>query len=215
MAYDQLGIAGLTKELQLATWEKRLLSRFRAETVFNRFGMQKGIPRQGGKTISFRRMEAIYSAGTGGSNAAGSAPSALTEGTPPAVINATWTEVLATVSQYGQVLIITDMLQLQALDDVTTETVENFAEAMVDALDLVTRDVLVAGTNVQYASTGGSRGGEGSGMYLTLAELRAAKRTLLRNNARPIRSEDNKFVVITAPDALYDLEGDTNIGLAA
>lgn len=44
-------------------------------------------------------------------------------------------------------------------------------------------------------------------MYLTLAELRAAKRTLLRNNARPVRSEGNKFVVITSPDALYDLEG--------
>lgn len=211
MAYDQLGIGGLTKELQLATWEKRLLSRFRAETVYNRFGMQKGIPRQGGKTISFRRMEAIYSAGTAGSAAAGSAPAALTEGTPPAAINATWTEVLATVSQYGQVMIITDMLQLQALDDVTTESVENFSEAMTDALDLVTRDVLVAGTNVQYASTGGSRGGEGSGMYLTLAELRSAKRTLLKNNARPVRAEGNKFVVITSPDALYDLEGDTNI----
>lgn len=211
MAYDQLGIGGLTKELQLATWEKRLLSRFRAETVYNRFGMQKGIPRQGGKTISFRRMEAIYSAGTAGSAAAGSAPAALTEGTPPAAINATWTEVLATVSQYGQVMIITDMLQLQALDDVTTESVENFSEAMTDALDLVTRDVIVAGTNVQYASTGGSRAGEGSGMYLTLAELRSAKRTLLKNNARPVRAEGNKFVVITSPDALYDLEGDTNI----
>lgn len=45
-------------------------------------------------------------------------------------------------------MIITDMLQLQALDDVTTESVENFSEAMTDALDLITRDVLVGGTNV-------------------------------------------------------------------
>lgn len=48
-------------------------------------------------------------------------------------------------------------------------------------------------------------------MRMSLAELRAAKRTLLRMNARPVRSEDNKFVAITHSDCSYDLEGDSNI----
>jgi hypothetical protein len=90
---QQIGIGGMSAELQLNTFDKRLLSRVRAETVFNRFGMQRGIPMHGGKAISFRRLEAIYSAGTAGSAAAGSAPTALTEGTPPSAIDATWTQI--------------------------------------------------------------------------------------------------------------------------
>ena len=54
---------------------------------------------------------------------------------------------------------------------------------MTEALDLITRDVLVAGTTVQYAGTAGSRGGVGSGMNLNLAEIREAKRVLARSNA--------------------------------
>lgn len=208
---QQIGVGGMGVELKLNTFDRRLLSRFRAETVFNRFGLQRSIPKNGGKAISFRRLEAIYSAGTAGSAAAGSAPGALTEGTPPSAIDATWTEIQATISQYGQYLLISDLAEDQSIDVVVPEYTENFSEAMRDALDLVTRDVLMAGTNVRYASTAGSRGGMQSGMYLTLAELRGAKRTLLNNNAKPVRAEGNKFVVVTNPNALYDLESDTNI----
>src|SRR5215510_13016388 len=167
------GVGGATKEGQLATFSKRLLSRFRAETVYNRFGLQAEIAPNMGKSISFRRLEVIFPAGNAGSAANASAPSALTEGTTPAFIDATWTEVLGTVSQYGQAILLSELLQLQGLDNVTRELTENFSEAMTDGLDLVTRDVLEAGTNVQYASTAGSRGGVASGMYLTLAELRS------------------------------------------
>ncbi len=118
---QQIGIGGMGVELQLNTFDKRLLSRFRAETVYNRFGMQRGIPMHGGKAISFRRLEAIYSTGTAGSAAAGSAPTALTEGTPPAAIDATWTQIVCTVSQYGQFLLISDLAEDQSVDVVVPE----------------------------------------------------------------------------------------------
>lgn len=108
---------------------------------------------------------------------------------------------------------ISDMLEVQGQDNVVAETTEALAESMRDALDLVTRDVLVAGTNVQYAGVAATRGGAsgvGSGMYLSMAELREAKRTLARNNIPPIRSEGNKYVVITHPDAIFDLEAETS-----
>jgi N4-gp56 family major capsid protein len=214
MATQQLGIGGNAVELKLTAFDKRLLSRFRAKPTFAQFGMQRSIPRHGGKAISFRRLEAIYPAGNAGSAAAGSAPAALTEGTPGAAIDATWSEVQATVSQYGQYLLLSDMAENQSVDDVAPEYVEAFGESMADCLDLVTRDVLVAGTNVQYASIAATRGGAsgvGSGMYLTLAELREAKRTLKRNNAKGIAAADGKLVVITHPDAAFDLEGDSNL----
>ena len=214
MATQLLGIGGETVELKLSKFDKRLITRLRAETNFNRFARMASIGRNQGKAISFRRMESIYSAGNAGSAANASAPSALTEGTFPAAIDATWSEVQATISQYGQVVLISDMVDEQALDDVSGQTVENLSEAMTDALDLLTRDVLVAGTNRQYASIALTRGGAsgvGSGMYLNLAELREAKRTLKRNNVKPVRGEDGKFVVLTHPDSMYDLEGDSNI----
>lgn len=206
IAYQTWGTGGLSKEGQLVTFEKRLLTRFRADTVYNRFGLQRSIPKQGGKSISFRRLEPIlgasYAAAYNSGGAFASGPAALTEGTPGAAIDATWTEILATVSQYGQFIQITDMAEDQSIDMILPETVENFAEAMTEALDLATRDLISAGTNVQYASTAGSRGAVASGMNMNLAEIRKAKRTLMRANAKPVRSEGGKYVLITHPDCL-------------
>jgi len=214
MATQLIGVGGQTVELALREFQKRLISRNRAETYFMRFGRKDSIGRRMGKAISYRRFESIYSAGTAGSAAAGSAPSALTEGTQPAAINGTWSEVQASVSQYGQVLLYSDLSETQTIDDVMSEAVENLSEAMNDALDLLTRDVLSAGTNVQYAGIAATRGGAsgvGSGMYLNLAELREAKRTLSNNNVKGVKSEDGLYVVITNPNAMFDLEADSNI----
>jgi N4-gp56 family major capsid protein len=198
------------------SYERRLLQRFRTTTVFNRFGLQRSIPRRGGVNLSFRRMEIIrpvavastswpsdatYTAATG---------TLLTEGTfhTPTVV-ASWAEVTATVRQYGQAAYISHLNIHQAIDEQVSEYVDNFSESMGELLDLVTRDVLLQGTNVLYANGKTSASAITSGDFLNLAELRRAKRTLKRANARPL--EDGKFVVIGHPDTTYDLESDTNI----
>ena len=109
---------------------------------------------------------------------------------------------------------VSDLLETQSIDDVMPEFTEALSESMRDAIDLITRDVLVAGTNRQYAGISLTRGGAsgvGSGMYLSLAELREAKRTLMRANARAFRAEGEKYLVITHPDVQFDLEADSNI----
>lgn len=209
MAVELIGVAGATQELQLTQFDKMLLMRFRAKALYMKYGTQRGIPAHGGKSIQFRKFENIYAAGNAGSAANASAPTALTEGTFGAEIQATITSVAATVSQYGQYLKYSDVLDAQGLDNYVAEQTTNFSEAMTDALDLLTRDVVVGGTNVQFASTAGSRGQVGSGMYLSLAELRRSSRTLKNNNVPAI--EDGKYVVLTNPDSMYDLQGDTNI----
>ena len=80
---------------------------------------------------------------------------------------------------------------------------------MAELLDLVTRDVLIAATTVQYANGRASQSAIVSGDFLTLTELRKAIRTLKNNNAQP--AEDGKFVAIVHPDTQYDLQGDSNI----
>lgn len=214
MAQELIGINGQLVQLQLTAFEKRLLSRFRAEATFSKYGMKRQIGRHQGKAINFRRLETIFPAGNAGSLANASAPDALTEGTYPAEIQATWTSITMTLNQFGQWMKVSDLLETQSIDDVMPEFTEALAESMRDAIDLVTRDVLVAGTNRQYAGISLTRGGAsgvGSGMYLNLAELREAKRTLMRANARPIREAGGKYLVITHPDVQFDLEADTNI----
>ncbi|HXF02801.1 MAG TPA: N4-gp56 family major capsid protein [Arthrobacter sp.] len=215
MAYQQWGTGGLAKEGQLTTFDKRLLNRFRGNIILSKMGFQRGIPVNGGKSISFRRMEAIlgasYAAAYNSGGAYASGPAILTEGTPGPALDFTVTEILATVAQYGMYSIITDLAENQSIDQIVPELVEDYGEAMAEAIELVTRDILTGGTNVQYASTGGSRGGVGSGMNLVLKELRTAKRTLLKHNAKGVKSEDQKFVLYTHPDCLFDLEGDANI----
>lgn len=223
MAYQTWGSGGLAKEGQLTTFDKRLLSRFRGNIVLSKMGFQRGIPVNGGKSISFRRMEAIaggsyalvYASNVmnqgfpGGAFASGPAP--LTEGTPGPALDFTVTEVLATVSQYGAYSIITDLAENQSIDQIVPELVEDYGESMAEAIELVARDILSAGTNVQYAGANTTRAGTGSGQYLLLKEIRTAKRTLLKNNAKGVKSEDQKFVVYCHPDNLFDLEGDSNV----
>ena len=215
MAYQQWGSGGLSPEGQLTTFDKKLLSRFRGNIILSKMGFQRGIPVNGGKSISFRRMEAIlgasYSQAYNSGGAYASGPPILTEGTPGPALDFTVTQVLATVAQYGAYSIITDMAENQSIDQIVPELVEDYGEAMAEAIELVIRDILVAGTNVQYASTAGSRGGVASGMRLLLSELRTGKANLLRHNAKGVKSEDQKFVLYTHPDCLFDLEGDSNI----
>lgn len=197
-------------------YEKRLLSRFRTETVFNKWGQQKEIPSGGGVNLSFRRMEivrpvavasttwpadAVYTAAAG---------AVLTEGTfyTPTVV-ASWFEVTATIRQYGQAAYFSDLLTQQALDEQLPEYVDNFSESMTELLDLVTRDVWLTTTNIQYANGRASQSAIVSGDFLNLVELRKAKKTLKRKNQKPV--EDGKFVVVAHPDTTYDLESDTNI----
>lgn len=207
----------LAPEIQ-QSYNRRLLTRFRTSAVFNRFGDQQSIPARGGVCLSWRKMEIIRPVATASTTTWVSPDSTytsatgalLTEGTftTPAVV-ASWAQVQATVRQYGQAAYISDLDIEQALDSQIPEYVDNFGESMSELLEIVTRDVLLSATNLQYANGKDSPSGVISGDFLNLVELRKAKRTLKAKNAKPV--EDGKYVVLAHPDAVYDLEGDSNI----
>jgi len=207
----------LTPELQLQAFERRLLDRFRTTTIFNRWGWQKSIPAGQGVAVNWRRMEVIRPVVTASTSTwpadatyTSASGARLTEGTfhTPSVI-ASWASVTATVQQFGQAAYVSEINMAQGIDPQEAEYIENFSESMTDLLDLVTRDVLLGATNLQYANGRASASAVISGDFLNLTELRKAKRTLKRANAEPV--EDGKYVVLVHPDTSYDLEGDTNI----
>lgn len=89
-----------------------------------------------------------------------------------------------------------------------------------DTLDVLTRNVINAGTTVQYASTATTRATVLAGMILNGDEVREAVRTLQGNNAKPITEQMNPsdgfntsaieaaFVGIISHNTLFDLKKD-------
>lgn len=197
MAMEMTSTSAMSAELK-QTYDRLLLMTATPNFVFMNYGERKRIPPRGGKSIEFRRFERI-----------GSSSRTLTEGTPPTETQATISSVAATVSQYGAFSKISDMLELQSFDPIIEEYTKKYAENMAETLDVVTRDIIVAGTTVQYASTAATRTSLGSGMYINAAELVEAKRTLERANAKPI--DGKYFTCIVHPDNVKDLYDDSDI----
>ena len=186
-------------------YDRVLLMRAKKDTIFENYATKRPIPARGGKSIEFRRFERI-------DMYAGSYT--LLEGTPPAATNATINKVEATISQYGMFSEVTDMLNLQAFDPIMSNYAEVYGEAMAEGRDLVIQSEFSNATTIQYAdaatvvATSGA-GAVGSGNYLDAAELLEAKRTLRRNNAKPII--DSKVICFIHPDNTKDLFEDADI----
>ncbi len=187
----------LTNELR-QFYDLKLLERALPELVHSQFGQSRDIPASQGVSIQFRKYASLPAATT-----------ALTEGTPPSASTVSVSTVSATVSQYGAVVDGSDIVSTQTIDNTLAEIAEMLGENMGNTLDIIDRTVLIAGTNVMYASTAGSRAQVGSGMFFDAAEIREAVRTLKRANAK--MHSGGKFIAILHPDTVADMFGDGDI----
>lgn len=177
-------------------YDLKLIKRLVEEFVHMQFGQKRPIPKNGGKTIDFRKFSALLAATT-----------PLTEGVTPAGNAITITNITATPLQYGDFIEMSDILDMVAIDPVLDEMTDVLAEQASRTLDTVVRDLLVAGTTLQYAAGRVSRVTVAAGDNLTVAEIRKAVRTLKRNNVKPLEGGD--YVAIVEPGTVYDLQGDT------
>jgi len=188
-------------------YDRRLLMKAVPLFVHTRWAQVRDIPRNNTLAIKFRRYTLLTAATT-----------ALSEGTTPSGSQLSITDVTATVAEYGDFVTLTDLLVLTTLDPVLTETAELLGVQAGDTLDQLTRDVIVAGTTVQYASTATARTGVTSVMLITKAEVEEAVRTLKTNNAKKITSQIDAgtgfntdpvpacYVAIVHPRTTFDLK---------
>lgn len=161
--------------------------------VHDQFGQKHPIPRNGGKTIEFRKFSPLAKSLT-----------PLTEGVTPDGQALNVTAITATVQQYGGWVQVTDMLQLTAIDNIIVETTTLIGDQAGRTLDTITREVLNAGTNVQYGdgTSKTSRSTLTATDKLTVSAVFRAARTLKKNLAKPI---NGSYVAIIHPDVSYDL----------
>lgn len=184
-------------------YDMRLLDYAQANLVHDQFGQKRPIPQGSGKTIEFRAFTPL-----------GKALTPLTEGVTPSGNILDVTAITATVSQYGDFIVQSDVLELTALDNTILEATKLLGRQAGKTLDTVTRNVLVAGTNVMYApkiGVGGaetpvvSRAGLDTTCVLTVDLIEQVVAKLRAMDAPTI---DGYYIGIIHPYAAYDLMRD-------
>ena len=178
-------------------YDKNLIRLAEPELVHDQFGQKRPIPGGNGKTIEFRKFNALPSI---------PADMVLTEGITPDGQNYGVTAITATVTQYGGYITLSDMLNLTAYDNQMQEVMKILGSQAGQVSDKITRDILAAGTNVSYAGGKTSRAGLTSSDTLTIEDIKKAVRKLKRVNAKTI---SGNYVAIVHPDVAYDLMNDS------
>lgn len=154
--------------------QKDLLRRGLPYLVIEKFGQANSIPANSTKVTKFRRYNSLPNT-----------PQALAEGVTPAGSTLTYTDITATLVQYGDKITITDVIEDTHEDPVLKEAITLLGEQAAQMIEKMRFGVLKAGTNVIY-SNGASRAAVNT--PLSLPMIRRAVRTLKRQNARFITS---------------------------
>lgn len=159
-------------------YNRTMLERAVPLFTYTSFAQVRDIPQNSGTdTIKFRKYGALLAQTT-----------PLTEGVTPVGKKLSVTDITAQVLYYGDYITLSDKVQMETYDPILTETADVLGEQVGDSLDQIFRDIVLAGTTVQYASTATARTEVTAAMKLTRAEVKEAVRTLKRNNAKPVTS---------------------------
>lgn len=185
-------------------YDRTLLESAKPNLIHSQFGQKRPIPKNGGKKIEFRRYGALPKALT-----------PLTEGVTPDGRKLTVTAIEAEVHEYGDYVALSDVLDLTAIDNNVLEATKAIGNQAGLTLDTITRNILQAGTNVQYCPKIGasgttavtSRADIDATCKLTVDEIKKAVATLKANNVPKI---SGSYVAIIHPYAAYDLMSDPN-----
>ena len=197
--------AGNATYLNKTYYDRNLLENAKTKFVHTKFGQKRGIPKNNGKRVEFRKWTMFDPSVV---------VTGLTEGVTPDGQNLAQTRVEAIVAQYGAYVEVSDLLKTTSYDDVMEGATDMLGEQVGTAIEWVTRNEMNSGNNVQYAGGKTSRDALEATDVLTVTEIRKAVRTLKKNKAKMFTSGEGgavrkpHFVCICSPDATYDLQSD-------
>lgn len=192
---------GLSAEMK-TFYDMTLIDEASANLVHDQFGQKRPIPQNGGKVIEFRKFAALDKALT-----------PLTEGVTPVGKNLEVSTITAEISQYGDFITQSDMLELTSLDNTILEATKLLGRQAGATLDTVVRNVLHSGTNVTYCpkvvdgveTEVTSRSNLGKDCQLTVDVIQQVVAKLRAQNTPTI---DGKYIAIIHPYVAYDLMRD-------
>lgn len=187
-------LEGLSPEMK-TFYDMTLIDEASANLVHDQFGQKRPIPKNGGKTIEFRKFSSLPKATT-----------ALTEGVTPDGKSLTVTAITATVAQYGDYITQSDVLELTSLDNTILEATKLLGKQAGLTLDTIVRDKIHAeNKSIFWANEKTSRSNLAAEDQLTVKEIQAVVAHLRAQNAPTI---GGKYVAIIHPYVAYDLMRD-------
>jgi N4-gp56 family major capsid protein len=180
-------------------YDMTLIDEASPNLIHDQFGQKKPIPKNGGKKIEFRKFASLPKA-----------TQPLTEGVTPDGKKLSVTSIEAEVAQYGDYVVMSDILDLTTIDPVVVEATKIIGRQAGLTLDTITRNVLQSGTNVYFApkangTANTSREDLDDTSKLTVDVVKRVAAILKKNNAPKI---DGSYVAIIHPYAAYDLMSD-------
>ena len=187
----------------------KMLVRAQPFLVLEKFMQMFPIPNNSTKVAKFRRYESLAPALT-----------PLTEGVTPVGKAMTYTDVTATLVQYGDFVTITDVIKDTHEDPIFAEYQDIIAEQAATTIETVRFNIFKAGTNVHYMN-GAARGAVNTAFTgaAGLAKQRAITRGFKRQNAAPINKVTGtsanyntnpiapSYVGLCHPDCETDIRG--------
>lgn len=186
---------GLSGEMK-TFYEDTLIDLAEPELLHEQFADKYPIPKNGGKTIEFRKYDSLPKALT-----------PITEGVTPKGNKLSMTTMTAEIDQYGDWIQLSDVLQLTSIDNNVVQATKLLGSQSGRTLDTVCRDVLAGGTNVYYQTKGDgtavtSRTGLDATCVLTPTTIKRVAAILKGVNAQKI---DGSFVAIIHPYVAEDI----------
>ncbi len=178
------------------------LMAFRAGFVYRRVADVKWAGGRGaepmpGNAVTFTLISALAPATT-----------ALAEGTEPAAVNMADTQKTVTLVEQGNAVKHTRKLRLTSFLSLDLAVPQEIAQNMEESVDLIARDVLVAGTNVLYGGAATSRVTVAAGHTLAGNNIRRARAFLAGKNTPPPPGS-MLYVAFGHPDVSYDLQAES------
>ena len=192
----------LTVEMK-TFYDMTLIDEAQANLVHDQFGQKRPIPKNGGKTIEFRKFAPLDKA-----------MNPITEGVTPEGKSLKVTAIESTVSQYGDYITQSDVLELTSLDNTILEATKLLGRQAGATLDTIVRNVLHSGDNVTYCPKVAADGTEtavtsraalDNTCQLTVKVIQQVVAKLRGQNAPTI---NGKYVAIIHPYVAYDLMRD-------
>lgn len=172
-------------------YDTALLENAREASVFDQFA--KVQPMTHGKTAEWRKFKTFAPATT-----------PLQEGVVPTGKTLGMTNITATLSQHGDFVPVSDVLEMTAFDDVIFGATEEMGAAGGETDDILTRNALIGAdaTNVMWVNGGSSRDSLSGSDKLTPADINKAVTMLKKMKAPKI---NGYYVAVVHPSIAEDI----------
>lgn len=187
------GSEGLSDEMK-TFYNDTLIDLAGPKLVYDQFADKYPIPKNGGKTIEFRKYDNLAPATT-----------PLTEGVTPDGDKLTVTTITATVDQFGNYVTLSDMLILTAVDNNVVQATKRLGEQAGKTGDCITRDVVCGGSNVYFPNGKTSRSSLTADDKITVALVMEGAAFLRTMDAPTIEGD---YVCILHPQVEKDIKLD-------